>query len=191
MKGLNKIFIISAFASLFFGTSCEKNQEAGGVDSNIAEQTIGTYSGNLINSASGLSQPATLTVNAKNDSVITMHCVANGFDTTVTLRLYENNDKISVCYTGDDFREKYGHHLDNNDFSHSKPEGWNNNWCHDHNCWSNGDEWNAWTNHLNTQHNQNDAHFGDFNLKDKTCSYKFLLGSNKAEFYETFNGVID
>ena len=188
MKTINKILVTGIAAMLIFAVSCKKNTDTPD-DQTLAGSVSGTYSGELKNSQTSQTSPATLTVTALNDSVIIMHCVADHFDTTVTLMLYEDYDSIMVCYTGKDFSNHYGRELDNHNFCYSKPNGWDNGWCEQHNCWGGNDNWNAWTNHLNTQHDKNDRHYGGFNAGSGWCNYSFPIKTSKSPFlYETFKG---
>jgi len=193
MKLMNRLFIVVAVAGTFFAASCNKDNKAPGDPGStiiLADEVTGTYSGDLKNSTTNQTQPATLTVSAVNDTVVTLHCVATDFDTTITLRLYENGDKMMVCYTGQNFSNQYGHDLDESrDFCNNKPNGWENDWCHDHNCWNNGDQWNAWTNHQNAQHQENDVHFGDFDLNNNACDYSFQVNTGNTTWSQSFTGV--
>ena len=188
MKTINKILVAGLIAITVFAVSCKKSDNNPG-DQTLAGTVTGTYSGQLKNSQTNQTSPATLTVTALNDSVISMQCVADHFDTTVTLMLYENYDSIMLCYTGQDFRNQYGHDLDNHNFCNSKPNGWDNGWCEEHNCWGGDDHWNAWTNHLSTQHTKDDPHYGAFNPGAGSCEYSFPVNTNKSPYiFETFKG---
>ena len=61
-------------------------------------------------------------------------------------------------------------------------QGWGNS------NWAGTDQWNAWTNHMNTQHNQNDNHFGGFKPNMNSCIYKFSV-QNSTNYFEVFEGV--
>lgn len=41
---------------------------------------------------------------------------------------------------------------------------------------------------MNTQHNQNDIHFGGFNPNMNSCIYKFSI-QNNSNYFEVFEGV--
>jgi len=195
MNKWNNIFWIVAITGLLF-MSCEKDNKtpAGNINDTpivLADEVVGNYSGLIVNSSTDQSQSAVLVVNAINDSVVTLSCIANGIDTTIMVQLYENSQQINVCFLGQDFYNQYGYNLNNNDFCTSKPEGWNNDWCMNNNCWGGQDQWNAWTNHQNSQHNQGDVHFGGFDLENISCNYGFQFSSPDSSWIETFTGTRD
>ena len=190
---MSKFFIGAAIAGLFFATSCNKdNMDPGDpiTPVKLANKVAGTYNGNITNTATNQTKPATVTVTAVNDSVVSIHCVADGFEQTHTLRLYDNNDKVMVCYTGQEFEGEYGHHLDDEtDFCNNQPDGWENDWCMNNNCWYQGDDSNAWTNHMNTQHDQNDVHYGDFEPGNNACNYDFKVVDGNSTYFQSFTGT--
>jgi len=198
------IILFSSILSVIILSSCEEEKMPINLsdDYSLASDVVGTYTGTIQNSLTKENKTATLTVTMQNDSLITMHCVAEDFDTTITMQLYQNSDSIMLCSTGQDFYNQYQHDKNNYDFCYSQQSGWmNENWMNDSNCWGNdntnwgnsnwagNDQWNAWTNHLNTQHNQNDMHFGGFSLSENTCNYSFLMYNETSNYYEVFEGV--
>jgi len=197
----------SILIMLFFGvvslavfSSCEKSELT--PTELLVSRVVGSYSGTLKNSNLKQSREATMTVSIQNDSLIMMHCVANNFDTTLTMQLYQNYDSVMVCYTGQDFFNEYGHNTNNYDFCTSQQSGWmNDNWMNDSNSWGNNnndwgsnnwagdDQWNAWTNHMNTQHNENDEHYGGFNPEMNSCNYTFSMNDGNSDYSEMFEGI--
>ena len=199
MKNTKVIFLMVAVVGFLF-YSCNKEEETP-LDNTLASSVIGTYTGTLKSTATNQSSPATLNVTLINDSLVSMHCLSYNFDSTFTMQLYQNYDSIMVCYTGQDFFAEYGHNRNNYDFCTNRQSGWTNNaWMNDGNCWGNmnqgwgnsnwagTDQWNAWTNHMNTQHNQNDNHFGGFNPKMNSCIFKFTI-QNNFNYFEVFEEV--
>jgi len=185
-------FAIVLIASAVIISACNKDEtkDVDPVNESLASNVEGTFTGTLKNTNTNQSRPATLTVTVLNDSVVTMHCIADNFDSSTTVRLYQNYDSIMVCYTGQNFYNQYGHNLNNNDFCNSMPNGWSNDWCNNNNnCWGGEDHWNAWTNHLNTQHNENDPHFGGFNTESMSCYYSFLVNNINTNHSELFEGT--
>ncbi len=191
MKNLkNTALIVFVLFSIML-TSCKKtgtNPDYLG----LAISVNGTYTGELKNSQTNQSVPATLNVTILNDSTISMHCVTSDFDTTMNMMLYQNEDSIMMCYTGQDFYNEYGRNLDNHNFCNSKATTWNSGWEDNHDNWW-GDQnnmWNAWNNHMNSQHKPGDQHYGGFDPNNQTCDYSFKVNSGNLTYYEIFNGVI-
>ena len=172
-------------------SSCKKEDDENNPisEESLASEVTGTYTGELKNSTTNQSRAATLTVTMQNDSLVSMHCIAEGFDSTIFVQLYQNHDSIMVCYTGQEFYNQYGHNLNNYNFCNNKPSSWNSNWCTNNSCWGGEDNWNAWTNHLNTQHDHNDMHFGGFNPGTNSCNYMFNVNEDNTNYFEVFNGI--
>ena len=202
MKNRRNAFLFVIAVSVFMFYSCEKTDAVDNTTDSLASEIIGIYSGTLENSSTNQSREATLTVTMQNDSLILMHCVAGSFDSTIIMQLYQNHDSVMVCHTGQDFYNEYGHLTNNYDFCFSRQMGWtNNNWMNNNCCmgnnntnwgnmqWAGNEQWNAWTNHLNTQHNQNDRHYGGFNLTMKSCHYQYSLINGNTGYFEIFKGV--
>lgn len=189
----------------FFSFSCKKEdtQISNPSANSLASKVIGTYSGVLKNTTTNQSVQATFTATSLNDSLVSLHCIAFGFDTTISVQLYQNYDSIMFCFIGQDFYNAYGHNKNNYDFCNNKQYGWmNNSWMHGtngmgnmmnnwgNNNWAGNDQWNAWTNHMNTQHNQNDIHLGGFYPNLNSFHYKFYMHKGNSYYFEVFNGVI-
>ncbi|HYQ56652.1 MAG TPA: hypothetical protein VEP89_04825 [Draconibacterium sp.] len=191
MKAIKNVFFLSLIAATVLAVSCKKTDTNPDTTS-LSKLVTGTYSGELKNSQTNISVPATLNVSALNDSMISMHCFANNFDTTLNMMLYENNDSIMMCFTGQDFYNEYGHNLDNHNFCNSNPEGWHSGWEGEHNNWwgNQNNMWNAWNNHMNTQHNQGDQHYGGFNPNAHNCNYSFKVITGNLTYSESFSGAI-
>jgi hypothetical protein len=196
-----KIIPVMAMCAILF-SSCSKDANFTNKNS-LALEVAGTYSGILKNSTTNQSTQATVTTSVINDSLIFIHCFGSGFDTTIKVQLYQNFDSIMFCFTGHDFYDIYGHYENNYDFCFSKQSGWvNNGWMNNGSCWGNkninwgnsnwagNDQWNAWTNHMNTQHNQHDTHYGWFNSTSKSFNYHFKMHSGSSYYFEIFDGVL-
>lgn len=202
MKNLRILFLFALTIGVFVFSSCEKEDTLNNTADSLASEVVGTYSGTLKNSFTNQSTDATITVTMQNDSLVMMHCVAESFDSTVTIQLYQNNDSVMGCYTGQDFYNEYGHNTNNYDFCNNQQSGWSNSkWMNDDNYWGNNNndwgnstwagnnQWNAWTNHMNTQHNQNDRHYGGFDPTANTCNFKFSMLNSSTEYFEIFEGI--
>ena len=202
----NKInmVILLALPSILMISSCEKEGDLDETEiiESLASEVVGIYSGTLKNSATNQSKTASLTVTMENDSIVYLHCIAEGFDSTIVTQLYQNYDSIMICLTGQDFFNEYGHNRNSYDFCYSRPSGWMNNaWMNDGSCcgnssqnwgnnnWAGSDQWNAWTNHMNTQHNQSDTHFGGFDPAMNSCNYTFAMGNDPNSYFEVFSGI--
>jgi len=191
MKVIKTTFLVSLIVATIFAVSCKKT-DINTNNSDLSSSVSGTYSGVLKNSQTNQSVPGTLNVLAINDSVISMHCIADNFDTTINMMLYNNNDSIMMCFIGQDFYNEYGHNLDNHNFCNSKPSGWHSGWENEHDNWW-GDKnnmWNAWNNHMNTQHNPGDQHYVGFNPNTHSCNYSFTVATASATYSEIFIGTI-
>jgi len=185
-KAISKIFVLGVLSAIIF-TSCKKDEDPN-VTNLLASEVVGTYTGTLKNSTTNESKTATITVSVQNDSLIQLHCIAANFDSTLILQLYQNYDSIMVCFTGQDFYNEYGHNTNNYDFCNSQQSGWmNSNWHGDN--WAGNQQWNAWTNHMNTQHSQNDLHYGGFNPTLNSCNYNFSMQNGNTNYFEVFDGI--
>ena len=170
--------------------SCDNEASKLGDDLNLAKSVSGVYSGTLTNSATGQVRDATLTVTYENDSLISLHCEADDFDSTMTMQIYQNYDSVMICSTGDDFYRMYGHQYQGDkDFSHSMDQSWMNHNMNCSNCWAGNDQWNAWTNHMNTQHDNDDRHYGGFDTESHTGKLDFQMDEGQNMWFESFRGV--
>jgi hypothetical protein len=166
--GLTSIFII-AICILF--VACDKNTDL------VNNDVIGVYKGTLTTNLTGKSvssktdNAATAEVKMVGDK-IQVHCFSEGFDTEVMLDLYEDNDSIMICLTGNDFENMYGHMLGQ---GHST--GGMMSDIHDNET--------EWMHHLNDDHQTGDEHFGGFDMIHRTFGYTFKM--NDGDFH--FQGV--
>lgn len=191
MKVSKSILVLSLIVATVFAVSCKKT------DTNpnnviLSNEVVGDYTGQLKNSQTNQPAPATLSVTPINDSMVSIHCISDSFDTTVNMMLYSNNDSVMTCFTGQDFENEYGHSLDNHNFCNSKPQGWHSGWENGHDNWWGGQNMmnNAWNNHMNTQHEQGDQHFGGFYPSTNSCNFTFNVELNNIVYTETFTGSI-
>jgi len=200
MKKFSKISFFLFIATALLVTACKKDNRTPSASS-LAAAVQGTYTGQLKSSATGQlkgsvtgqTDSATMTITAQNDSVVTMQCVSNQFDTTVTVMLYQDYDTIMPCFTDQDYYRQYGRKLDNStNFCTNRSQNWSNNqWGNNQNMWwgNEKEQWNAWTNHMNTQHQPGDRHFGRFNPDSDSCTYTFQVNTGDSTYYQTFSGV--
>lgn len=191
MNKIKSILVLSLVVVTFITVSCKKTNDQDLNKVALTSQVTGTYSGNLRNSQTNTTTPATITVRAINDSLVSLYCQSSIFDTTVTMMLYDNNDSIMMCYTGNDFYNEYGHNLDNHNFCNSQPNGWTSGWENNHDIWygNSNNMSNAWNNHMNTQHKAGDQHYGAFNPNSNSCDYAFKIGGANSSYWEYFSGM--
>ena len=193
-----KLIAFAGIVSMVSFISCSEDQMPDNLS--LASKVKGVYSGTVKSSKTNQTSPATMTVEMQNDSVVTLTCTSDNFDTTLVMQLYENYDSVMVCYTGQDFYNEYGHAKNQYDFCNSKQKNWTNDdwmsddkyWNNDHSGWGNknwsgSDQWNAWTNHMNTQHNQGDRHMGGFDINSNSCTFNFSIDNNR--YFEKFTGT--
>ncbi len=192
MNKIKSIIIGTLIAVTFITVSCKKTDDQNLNKIALASKVTGTYSGNLLNSQTNATTPATIKVTTINDSLVSLYCQSSIYDTTVTMMLYENNDSIMMCYSGDDFYNEYGHNLDNHNFCNSQSNGWSSGWENNHDNWygNSNNMWNAWNNHMNTQHKAGDRHYGAFDLSSSSCNYSFQIGGANSSIWEYFSGTI-
>jgi hypothetical protein len=152
---IRTLFSVAIIVSLF---ACEKNDDLNLTD--VSGTYIGTLTGDFRST-----QPATTVVSNVGD-YIEVHCFAENFDATITLSIYENENQMMVCLTGDDFENMYGHMLDEDHMSH------------------NGSNW---MQHLDNEHQQGDEHFGFFDMQPLTFEFIFKMDNGNFLFQGTKN----
>jgi len=171
MKPITVINLCAALTLLVL-TSCNKKEDT-------SDQTItGTYIGTLKSSVSTNAAPvdATATFVMTGDQEIELRCLSDELDTTLVLNYYHNNDSIMVCLTGDDFEHMYGHMLGQGhmmggmmgDLSDGETE---------------------WMHHLSDEHQDGDKHFGGFDMRHHTFSYRFEMMDGDVAYNLTFQGT--
>ena len=161
IKIWKSLFLITIVIFLF---SCEKSDDINNND------ITGTYAGTLTSSLTNRSsnsesiKPATVVVSSIGNQ-IQVHCFAENFDTTVMLDIYDHNDNVMVCLTGEEFENMYGHMLGQDNMnSHMQNNGTN------------------WMQHLNNEHQDDDEHFGNFDMQHHTFNYTFRMNNGDFHF---------
>jgi hypothetical protein len=149
------LFSVAIIVSLF---ACEKND-----DLNLGDVS-GTYIGTLTGDFRSI-QPATTVVSNIGDH-IEIHCFAENFDTTITLDIYNNADRMMVCLTGEEFENMYGHMLGEGNMNHHGSD---------------------WMQHLNDEHQEGDEHFGFFDMQLLTFEFTFQMDNGNFHFQGTRN----
>lgn len=161
IKIWNTLFSITAVLILF---SCEKSDDLNNTD--VMGTYVGTLTSSLTNRSSNTESilPATLVVSSFGDQ-IQVHCIAENFDTTVILDIYNHNDNVMVCLTGEEFQNMYGHMLGQGNMNG--------------NMQNNGS---GWTQHLNNEHQEGDEHFGSFEMQHHSFDYTFRMNDGDFHF---------
>lgn len=162
MKNLKSIIIVGIIGITVIATSCSKKTEPPKND--IIAQVVGTYKGTL--ATGSVEHDGTTDVSAVNDSVIQIHCYdQDDFDTTFVMEMYENGDSVMLCNTGEDFYSQYGHYMMGR--HHMSDDMMGNMGSMD----------NDWQQHLSSQHQPGDKHYGDFDMDNGTFNYSFEMGN--------------
>lgn len=152
--------LVIAVALLF--TACNKNDDL------VYSDVAGVYEGTLTTDVAGKSissksnNTATAVVTMVGDE-IEVHCFNDDFDTTIMLNLYEDGDMINTCLTGSDFENMYGHMMGQGNMM-------------------NGNMGSEWMQHLNNEHQDDDEHFGGFNMQNHSFNYTFKMGTGNFHF---------
>jgi len=177
----SKFFIgLMLATTIVVGTSCEKTKDQ------VIGDIEGTYVGSFTEST-GL-KSALFDGNGAHDGIaevimvgdgqIQVHCYGNEIDTMFMLNYFEHNDSVMVCNTGDDFENTYGHTYGAGHMSGGMM----------------GDMMSGeteWMHHINDEYQEDDEHFGGFNMHDGTFSYSFRMMDNATPYYLKFLGIKD
>ena len=156
--------VLIPITAIIFLFSCEKSD-----DLNFNDVT-GTYTGILISDLSSKSsdaeqiKPATVVVGSFGDQ-IQVHCFAEDFDATVILDIYNHNNNVMVCLTGEEFTNMYGHML-----GHGNMNG------------NMSGEGAPWMQHLTNEHQEGDEHFGSFDMQHHSFNYTFRMHNGDFHF---------
>lgn len=149
--------------------SCSSDDEF--VPRNLSSEVIGTYQGTLTSNMLQTEIPSTVEVTSINLYTIQIHCSSASFDTLVTVELYPDENMMRICLTDDDFKSEYGHDM-----------------TVYHHFIASNNEWVSWQQHISSEHDENDEHFGYFDLGYQTLEYTFKIeGANGA--YQKFVGT--
>jgi len=159
-------------------TSCKKTEEL--PNTGFEGEYLGAFSvSNSLKSThpdDANENPGTAIVSMMGNNQIEVHCFGEEIDTTFMLDYYEHNDSIMVCLTGDDFKDMYGHMLGDGHMGGGMM----------------GDIQNGesqWRHHMNDEHNEEDEHFGGFNMGEHTFTYSFKMMDGTTSYYLKFHGT--
>lgn len=168
MKMRKSLVILLAMAGLFL-VSCEKDDS----DVNESLKSVeGTYNGEF-NTVDGLksNHQGTAIVTMHNEEQLQIHCFGDLMDTTFIMDAYEHGDSVMICYTGETFEMEYGH----------MGQG--------HHMGDMGMRQTEWEHHMMDDHDEDDMHYGGFNMNNHSFSYTFKMGEGSEMYYLKFEGV--
>ena len=174
MKNLLKRgWIIVAAVMLF--AACEKEESGEEFENSVEGIYTGTLTEEGTKSANGIAESvaeATAEVTITGENEVQVNCYTSDFDTTFMLNYYEHQDSTYVCFTGEDFEEMYGHRLGGGHMMGGMMGDINN-----------GET--EWMHHMNDEHDEDDEHFGGFDMDHHTFSYTFRMknGGNPYELH--------
>ncbi len=151
-----------------FMLSCQKEGETGILD--LTKSVVGTYKGTLTDGVTGNVSKAMADVIKSDNSIVEIHCYSDDFDSTFVMEVFENGDSLMLCNVGNDFINRYGHPRMNEHHMMGN---------------SNGQDW---RHHMDEEHEQDDEHFGGFNMRDHSFSYRFETGDGHGDHAFEFKG---
>lgn len=175
---MKKIGLITTMITLIISvfSACEKSELP------FDKAIEGTYVGTLISTDSQKSKTnkqstkdAIAEITKIGNSTIQVHLNSVEIDTTFMLKYYEDMDNIWVCFTNDDFKDMYGHLLGQGHMPGGMMGDMHNNET-------------EWMHHLDDEHQENDEHFGGFDMQDQSFGYRINLINGGAPYYLQFLG---
>jgi hypothetical protein len=155
-------------------TACKKEETNEPVIEGIYE---GTLTGLQTKSTERVAESKTATskITITGENKIQVHCYSDGFDTTFVMNYYLDNDSAYVCFTGDDFEEMYGHMPGDGHMGGMMDD------MHD------GET--EWMHHMNDEHDEDDEHFGGFDMANHSFSYTFQMNRSDSSDDLHFQGI--
>jgi|GEM_PF-4057969 len=178
-------------------TSCESSDvlPADQTSEQVIQMITGTYQGSITDLNTNMtSNDATIYVHAINDSTVQLVCSSPMFSDSVMLNIYPDGDYAQMCFTEQDFEANYGYPMPDNNYCNNG--SWNGNMGmgmgnHGQNG-NNSSTMTPWMNHINNVHQENEEHYGNFNLANKSLQYKFQSKTSEAtNWYECNTKKID
>ncbi|MGM1056652.1 MAG: hypothetical protein ACQEWG_12255 [Bacteroidota bacterium] len=170
-----KLIIATALGVVVLA-ACEKSDDVS------VQEIEGTYVGTLTGfdnakSETGLNtdEAAIAEIRKTGNELIEVHLYSDGMDTTFVLNHYEHNNSVLVCLVGDDFENMYGHMLG---------QGHRNGGMM-------GDMRNGeteWMHHLSDEHQEEDEHFGGFEMQTHTFGYRLNMMDGNTPYHLKFQG---
>ena len=177
MKNLLKTgWMVVAALALF--TACEKEEEENVQNNSVEGIYTGTLTEKGTKSANEIAEnvaDATAEVTITSENEIQVNCYTSDFDTTFMVNYYEHHDSAYVCFTDEDFEEMYGHMLGGGHMMGGMMGDINN-----------GET--KWMHHMNDEHDEDDEHFGGFDMDDHSFSYTFRMMNGENPYELHFQG---
>ena len=171
-----RLVAITIALTAFAMAACETSEIQS--DNTIEGTYVGTLTDN--NGLEGRSfaktiKDATAEITKIGNETIEVHLFDVELDTTFMLNYYEQRDAVMVCFTGDDFENMYGHmlgqgHMDGgmmNDMQNDETE---------------------WNHHLNDEHQDDDEHFGGFDMQNHSFGYQINMKDGGIPYILQFQG---
>lgn len=168
-----KILILSLLMVGVF-SACSKNNTP--PQEELISSLLGTYTG-FYNTEGTLKSAlhdssATAEITGAGEGQIEVWCYGHDLDTTIILDIYEDNDTVMVCMTGDAFTQEYGH-MKGHQMGHGMHSTTGTEWMH----------------HLEDEHSSGDRHYGMFDTTNHTFEYAFKMMVNDTVYYTKFHGT--
>ncbi|MEG9327923.1 hypothetical protein V6B16_08245 [Salinimicrobium catena] len=134
-------------------------------DESTPNEIEGTFYGTLSMESEGTksyvrSEDAVAEIRKTGDFEVEVHCYSNSLDTIFRLNYFEHEENFKVCLTGSDFEDMY-HTTFMGPMEMQNMHGTS-----------------QWMNHLQTMHEEEDTHFGEFHSADNSFEYTFLMGDS-------------
>lgn len=175
--GIWLIIAITPLAYLF--SACDgTNIWPSSQSQEMIELMVGTYEGTITPAnARTTGTNAEIYVTAVNDSTVQMKCVSDIYTDSIMVNIYPNEGVAQMCFTQQDFERYYGYSMPDNNYCNNG--SWNNmgNMSGSGNMsgqWQGSNSTTPWINHINSVHNGNDVHFGQYDITSDSLNYTFI-----------------
>jgi len=167
--------LLLAFVGTFVFGACQKDNQS--VNKNVEGTYVGSFTTtSTLKSAqldANINSSATAVVSKLNDQQIKIHCFGDELDSTFILNMYDNEDSLMVCLSGQDFKNEYGHMMGDGMMGSGNMMGNNST---------------GWGKHMNGEHKVGDHHFGGFDMQNGTFGYSFKMKIGTSISYLKFQG---
>lgn len=171
MKNLKICSIASVAALTIIVSACNMKND---LSKDLTAGVVGTYIGTLTTDNLKVTSDATAVVTKSGDNELEIHCYGDEIDTTFIQHLFEDGNMIQMCSTGDDFLNEYGHNMMDQSQHH--------NMMNDNNGIS-------WAHHMDKEHDEDDEHYGNFDITTHAFNYTFNMESNDVSYSAQFSGT--
>ena len=165
-----KIASILLLSLIFIVSSCTKDKYSS-ID--LTQNILGTYTGTINNTKSGIVSDVNVDVTKVNDYTVNLDCFGDDIDTSFMLEIYSNGDSLMTCYSGETFKNEYGH--------------MSNSGNHMMDMMGGGTGMMDWTNHLQTDHATGDEHYGYFGENSDSLIYSIKEMVGDSEYFKNLH----